>query len=88
MVELYNTYVARLTKLLRFRFFILAANVDALDETANIVNLYSVDPREWSKEPGNIYIGRETRYLAASKWGNPYIMDRKKKQEKRCDQTF
>ena len=37
--------------------------------------MYTVDARKWSKEPGNVYIGRKTRCMPASKWGNPYIID-------------
>lgn len=41
----------------------------------NIVNLYTVDDiREWLKDPVNVYIGRQTRLISGSKWGNPYRM--------------
>ena len=55
----------------------LADSAIPQEETANIINLYSVDPRKWLKEPGNVYIGRKTRHLPASKWGNPYCIDTK-----------
>ena len=40
---------------------------------ANIINLYTVnDIQSWLKEDTNVYIGRKRKYLAASKWGNPF----------------
>ena len=41
---------------------------------ANIINLNKVDFQNWVLEPGNVYIGRQTPYLSASKWANPYPM--------------
>lgn len=58
-----------------FLFIISAISAMAQDETANIVNLHLVDPQKWLKVPGNVYIGRKTRHVSASKWGNPYIID-------------
>ena len=29
---------------------------------------------EWLRDPNNIYVGRGTVHLEASKWGNPYLM--------------
>ena len=37
-----------------------------------LVNLKTVDIKEWLKNPNNLYIGRETRFLKASKWANKY----------------
>ena len=54
----------------------------AQEEKANIVNLNLVAPRKWLVEPGNVYIGRQTRYLEGSKWGNPYIMKGNMKRNK------
>ena len=45
------------------------------EELVNIVNLYTVDLQKWLKDPKNIYIGRQTRFVAESKWKNPHIMD-------------
>ena len=40
---------------------------------SKIVNLnYVSDRRSWAKKNGNTYIGRGTRELPPSKWGNPY----------------
>ena len=44
--------------------------VDGL--AANIINLYTVDISTWIKDPNNIYIGRASKGLKASKWGNPH----------------
>ena len=38
----------------------------------NIVNLRTVCIKKWVQNPNNLYIGRKTRDLSASKWGNPY----------------
>ena len=41
--------------------------------TQNIVNLHRVkDQESWVKEEDNVYIGRRTKRLSGSKWGNPY----------------
>lgn len=57
-----------------FLFIVLA--VSAIDQgTANIVNLHMVDLQKWLKNPENVYIGRETRHISASKWGNPFRID-------------
>ena len=41
--------------------------------TQNIINLHTVkDLQSWVKGENNIYIGRQTKRLAGSKWGNPY----------------
>ena len=38
-----------------------------------IVNLYKVkDLQKWIQDENNIYIGRRTKELQGSKWGNPY----------------
>ena len=40
---------------------------------SNLVNLnYISDRQSWARKEGNIYIGRGTRELPPSKWGNPY----------------
>ena len=41
------------------------------EETVNIINLHTVDIPKWLMKPGNVYIGRKTKYTPASKWGNP-----------------
>lgn len=42
-----------------------------------IINLNNVDDIEgWLKTPGNTYIGRETKEVQGSKWGNPYIVSK------------
>ena len=38
--------------------------------TANIVNLKSVDIKQWTKDDRNIYIGRTVN--GNGDWGNPY----------------
>ena len=43
--------------------------VDSL--AANIINLNTVDIPTWIKDPNNIYIGRASKGLKASKWRNP-----------------
>ena len=44
-----------------------------MQSTANVINLYAVaDIERWLQEPTNTYIGRETKNIAGSKWGNPY----------------
>ena len=52
-------------------FFLLLAR-----SKVNIINLHSVDIREWLKDPANLYIGRETDQIAASEWGNPYRINK------------
>ena len=46
-----------------------------------IVNLRTIDVRTWLQNPNNIYIGRQTRTLKASKWANPYKVSEKKSRE-------
>ena len=41
----------------------------------NIINLRTVDIKNWIKEPNNIYIGRSRRELSASKWANPHKVE-------------
>ena len=42
-------------------------------ETANIINLYTIaDKQQWIRNKNNVYIGRGTKDLPASKWGNPH----------------
>ena len=38
----------------------------------NIINLHTVNVKNWIKEPNNIYIGRRTKGIKASKWKNPF----------------
>ena len=41
--------------------------------TANIINLRTVkDMESWLQGENNDYIGRGTKILSGSKWGNPY----------------
>ena len=48
-----------------------------MNSTQNIINLYTVkDPQSWVKGENNLYIGRQTKDLAGSKWGNPYKLPR------------
>ena len=37
-----------------------------------LVNLWKFNMLEWIKEPQNVYIGRQTELLPASKWANPF----------------
>ena len=39
-----------------------------------LVNLRKVNVQEWVKNPQNIYIGRKTEFLEASKWANPFAI--------------
>ena len=56
-------------------FFSLTAIDDiAQENTPNIINLHTVNIRNWLKNPNNVYIGRQTPQLEGSKWGNPYLM--------------
>ena len=49
----------------------------------NIVNLHTVeDIDSWLENPTNTYIGRGTEKLSASKWGNPYKVNKKNTREK------
>lgn len=42
---------------------------------ANIVNLRSIiNIENWLEDPAHVYIGRATKDLEGSKWGNPYIV--------------
>ena len=46
-----------------------------IDKTANLINLLAVnDLQSWVKGRNNVYIGRKTKDLPGSKWGNPYII--------------
>ena len=47
-----------------------------------VVNLRTVDVREWIKDPLNVYIGRKTELLPASKWANPFPISRKNSRER------
>ena len=38
----------------------------------DVVNLSTVDVKQWIKNPLNVYIGRATKTLPESKWANPY----------------
>ena len=37
-----------------------------------LVNLHKVDAQKWIESPENIYIGRKTKFLIASKWENQH----------------
>ena len=44
-----------------------------MHSTANVINLQTVnDIESWLQKPNNTYIGRETKNIAGSKWGNPF----------------
>ena len=46
-----------------------------------IVNLRKVDVSEWIKDTQNIYIGRKTQLLPASKWQNPFPIRNNNREE-------
>ena len=39
-----------------------------------LVNLSRVDVEKWIKKQENVYIGRRTGLLSASKWANPFAI--------------
>ena len=49
---------------------------------ANIINLHTVDIKSWIKEPNNIYIGRRTSKLKASKWRNPFRINHRSSRKR------
>ena len=54
-----------------------------MTDTANIINLYTVDDIDsWLKDPNNEYIGRGTNSITASKWGNPFKVDKFNSRQK------
>ena len=38
----------------------------------SLVNVSNLDVKEWSEEPGNVYIGRAHEGVPASKWANTF----------------
>ena len=41
----------------------------------NVINLHDVnDVKLWLTHPDNVYIGRQTKTVQGSKWGNPYVI--------------
>ena len=49
----------------------------------NLCGLSKVDIQNWVRDPRNVYIGRKSRYLEESKWGNPYRMSDINSREER-----
>ena len=48
-----------------------------LSSVTKVINLETVDDIEkWLEEPNKSYIGRETRNIPGSKWGNPFKLGR------------
>ena len=47
-----------------------------MEKTPNLINLHTVNIKNWLQEANNVYIGRRTKYTSASVWGNPYIVNR------------
>ena len=49
----------------------------------NVINLRNVcDKESWILNKNHVYIGRETKELKGSKWGNPYIVEEEGSREK------
>ena len=46
-----------------------------------LVNLHTVNAQEWVKDSSNVYIGRQTKVLPASKWHNPFRISRNNTRE-------
>ena len=51
-----------------------------------LVNLFRVNVQEWSQDPSNVYIGRRTKTLEGSKWGNPFTIADAGSREKAIQQ--
>ena len=47
-----------------------------MERAANIINLRTVNIKQWLKGPNNVYIGRKREDIPASKWGNPHKVRR------------
>ena len=51
-----------------------------------LVNLGEVDIQEWIKNEQNVYIGRRTKQLEASKWANPFRITSRNSRVRVVDQ--
>ena len=55
----------------------------------NLCGMSKVDIQNWVSDPRNVYIGRRSRYLEKSKWGNPHRMtDNSREERDRVVQEF